>query len=129
VKPKGATAAASPLSRLGPVERARAIAALDEGLPHDDAVRVLTALAGSQKEVVALPRPLQLRAQDVLLDAFPDGDNALVVSQLGIAGVPTDAWLPAVQARINTMTIDEAIATLPGRRAGAPTGAVPDTRR
>lgn len=129
VKPKGATVAASPLSRLGPAERARAIAALDEGLPREDAVRVLTALAGSPKEVSGLPRPLQLRAQDVLLGAFPDGDNALVVSQLGIAGVSTDAWLPAVQARINTMTIDEAIVTLPGWRAGAPPGAVPNPRR
>lgn len=118
----------SPLSRLAPDERARAIAALDGQLPRDEALQLLTALAGSQPEVTALPRPLRLRAQDVLLAAFPDGLNALVVSQLGIAAAPTDAWLPAVQARINAMTVDDAIATLPGWRSDAPAG-WSDTRR
>ncbi|TAK20441.1 MAG: hypothetical protein EPO26_17860 [Chloroflexota bacterium] len=117
------------MSRLNPGDRERAIGALDDRLSRDDSIRVLTALAGSQREVVALPRPLQLRAQQVLLDAFPDGDNALIVSQLGIASVPTDAWLPAVQARINAMTIDEAIAMLPGWHAVAPSGTTPDGRR
>lgn len=128
VKGSPSPLAESPLSRLAPDERARAIAALDGQLPRDDALPVLTALVGSQSEVTVLPRPLQLRAQAVLLGAFPDGANALVVSRLGIAGAPTEAWLPALQTRIDAMTVDEAVATLPGWRSDAPAGRF-DTRR
>lgn len=122
------TVAVSPLSRLSPDRRARAIAALDDGLPRDAALQVVTALAGSPREVADLPRPLQRRAQDVLLAAFDEGVGALVVSALGIASVPTDEWLPAVQARINALTVDEAIERLPTWRAGAPTGPGADSQ-
>ncbi|MHB8619541.1 MAG: hypothetical protein ACYDAG_08225 [Chloroflexota bacterium] len=102
-----APAEAAPLSRLTREERARVIATLTEQLPPTDAVAVLTALAGSRVEVIALPRPLQRQVQQILLQAFPPGLNGLIVSSLSIALVPTASWLPEAQAKINARGIDE----------------------
>lgn len=110
--PALAVASLSPLSRLEPQDRAKVIAAISSDLPRAEAVTVLTALAGSRDEVLALPWPMQRHVQKLLLRIFPPGHNALVVSRLAIALVPTDAWLPEIENELNAGSVDDAIATL-----------------
>lgn len=107
--PAMAAVASSPLSRLAPEQRALAISTISARLSATDAVAVLTALAGSRDEVAALPWPLQRRAQEAVLHAFPPGLNALVVSRLGIALVPTAQWLPEIEAAVNAGGVDAAM--------------------
>ena len=102
----------SPLNLLAPNDRANVIAALCGQLPPAEAVTVLTALAGSREEVLALPWPVQRRVQELLLRVFPPGLNALVVSRLAIALVPTEQWLPEIEDELNAGGVDDAIATL-----------------
>ncbi|GEM_PF-3449736 len=103
-----AAAQASPLGQLEAEERATVIGVLNARLAPREAVQVLTALSGSREEVFGLPWDVQVRAQALLLAAFPKGINAVVVSVLGIALVSADTWLPQIRAKINAMTLDAA---------------------
>lgn len=78
------TTAPSPLSRLAHRDRQLVIDALTARLPREDAVAVLTALAGSAEELAAVPFELQERAQGAILAALPPIHNAVVASELGI---------------------------------------------
>lgn len=88
----------SPLSRLASDDRQEVIATIYQAVGPDDAARVLAALAGTPQEVWALPDHLQDRVQDAILEAFPSGLGAEVVSRLSVARVGTDTWLPALRA-------------------------------
>jgi hypothetical protein len=112
--PATAAASLSPLGLLAPKDRAKVIATISSDLPRAEAVTVLTALAGSREEVLALQWTLQRRVQELLLRAFPPGQNALIVSRLALALVPTDQWLPEIEDELNAGSVDDAIATLKG---------------
>lgn len=88
------------------------IGAISAQLPPAEAVAVLTALAGSRDETAALPRAIQRRVQELLLRSFPPGLNAIIVSRLCVALVPTEDWLPEIEDQLNTGDVDDAVATL-----------------
>jgi len=102
-------ATASPLSHLSPEDRARLIVTLTRSLPVDDAARVIAALGSTPQEAAALPDELQDQAQRAILAAFPSGHGAVVVSQLGIARIGTDTWLPALHQRYAGVGMDAVI--------------------
>jgi len=79
------TVVPSPLGRLTHQDRQRVIDALTTRLPHDDAVTVLAALAGSSVELAVVPFELQERAQAAILAALAPIHGAVVASDLGIA--------------------------------------------
>lgn len=119
--PASARVVLSPLSQLATAERAKVIGVVADQMPPAEAVAVLTALAGTRDETAALPWAIQRRVQELLLRAFPPGLNAIIVSRLGIALVPTEDWLPEIEDHLNTGNVDDAIATLK-RWAGEPPG-------
>lgn len=96
----------SPLRRLSPTERQRVIATIYRALGLDEAARVLSALAGTPREVWALPDELQDRVQVAILEAFPPGQGAVVTSRLSIARVGTETWLPALRRRYAGLGVD-----------------------
>lgn len=97
----------SPLGRLERPERERVIALINESLDPTEAALALAALAGTVQEAWALPAPLQGRILRAILNTFPAGHAAIVVSRLGIARVGTESWLPAVRARYAGMDVAE----------------------
>lgn len=105
---------ASPLSSLGPDDRERVIRAIAQTFTDDEVITILTALAGSPREAAALADPLQDRLQEIVLRSFPPGRAAVVVSQLGIARVPTESWLPKVQERFAGQGVDSVADALAG---------------
>ena len=118
--PASAPIAVSPLGRLLSDERERAIAALSAQLPAKDAAGLLSALAGSDEEVLALPQPLRLRGQEVLLEAFPPGVNVAVVGVLALAAVDGgDDWMERARDEIDAAPSMEAAAALIRERLAA----------
>ena len=109
-----APAAVSPLSVLAPDERRTVIATINAHLPPGDAVVLLTALAGSPEEVARLPLAVRARTQEVLLDAFPDGANVVVLSRLGLAALETTGdWVDAARERLERLdSMDAALDTV-----------------
>lgn len=101
----------SPLTTLTPSERRTAIATLSASLPQDEAVALLTALSGRVEEVWALPIEARRHAQEVLLDAFPDGINVVVLSSLGLAALePAGDWVNRVRERLERLdSMDSAL--------------------
>ncbi len=104
---------------LAAEERQQVITTIYQAVGPDDAARVLAALAGTLQEVWALPDPLQDRVQEAILEAFPPGQDAVVVSQLSIASVGTDTWLPALRGRYAGRGVD-AVADAIERGRGQP---------
>jgi hypothetical protein len=78
---------ASPLSKLPIDERATVIATISAQLAPNEALPVLTALAGQPEEVAALPLALRQHARDALWITFPTGVNVVVLSALGLAAL------------------------------------------
>jgi hypothetical protein len=94
------------LSRWPRPDREQVTGALSRALSPADAATVLAALAGTAEEVAALPEGLQDAAQVALLDAFPDGLGAIIVSRLGIARFATERWLPQLREQFESMAVE-----------------------
>lgn len=90
---------ASPLSRLAGPDRAQLIALINAQFSPREAVTLLSALAGTRDEAAALPRALQLRLQRAILNEFPVGHAAAVVSRLGVARAGSSRWVDDLRER------------------------------
>lgn len=88
------------------------IRALTRELVETDAAAIIAALGSTPIETAALPGRLQDQALAVIVRAFPAGHGAVIVSQLGIARVGTDTWLPRVRKSFEEKGIDAAIAEI-----------------
>lgn len=106
--PTVAALEASPLSRLSGADREQLIALINTQFAPREAVTLLSALAGAREEAAALPRALQFRLQRAILNKFPVGHAAVVVSRLGIARIGSDTLLTELRER----TAHEDVATL-----------------